>query len=164
VTETRNRALLLAGWNLGKAVEMAMAVEEMGAARYQALASKWESTEKLRALFSRLAADEVAHGEGVRSLLAGATSRSGSASALDEECLKAIAHDHLFAEDGGALSGIENLAVPQQVLEKILKFENATLHFYRGLRDVLGPSPTLDQMITEEKRHAVEIMRAMHES
>jgi hypothetical protein len=48
--------------------------------------------------------------------------------------------------------------------ERVLKFENATLHFYRGLRDVLGASPTLDVMIGEEKRHAVEVMRAISDA
>jgi hypothetical protein len=162
--DTRDRALLLGGWNLRKAVELAIVIEDIGAERYRRLSRKWEATENLRALFARLADEEDGHCEGARALLDDASAhRSDPASQLDEDCLKAIAHDHLFAEDGGALGGIESLAGEQQVLEKILKFENATLHFYRGLRDVLGPSSTLDRMIAEEKRHAVEIMRAMGE-
>jgi rubrerythrin len=153
-------SLLLAGWNQRKAVELAITIEEMGAAIYRALESKWQGNDGLRALFARLAQDEVGHERGLRTLLA-SVAPEREASELDGECLKAIAHGFFQSREGWALSGIEVLASEAQVLEKVLKFENSTLHFYRALKDVLGASPALDEMIAEEKRHVVEILRAL---
>jgi rubrerythrin len=153
-------SLVLAGWNQRKAVELAITVEAMGAALYRALERRWEGNDGLRALFAKLAEDEVAHERDLRALLASA-SLEREASELDEECLKAIAHGFFHSREGWALTGIEELASEEQVLEKVLRFENSTLHFYRGLKDVLGASPTLDEMIAEEKRHAVELLRAL---
>jgi rubrerythrin len=153
-------SLVLAGWNQRKAVELAITIEEMGAAIYRSLEARWRDHDGLRTLFARLAEDEVAHERGLRTLLA-STALERAASALDEECLKAIALGFFQSREGWALTGIEELASEEQVLEKVLKFENSTLHFYRGLKDVLGTSPALDEMITEEKRHAVELLRAL---
>ena len=162
MSERWKKGLLAAGWNLRKAVELALDIEEMAAELYRELARKWEDTESLRALFAKLADDEVAHQDGFRDLLAGVELRERQgASPLDGECLKAIAHGCFFAEERGVLSGIENAAGREQVLDKVLKFENATILYYRGLKDVLGASPTLEAMIAQEKRHAIEVMRAM---
>jgi rubrerythrin len=155
------KSLMLAGWNQRKAVELAIAIEDRGAEAYRALAGKWESSDSLRTLFARLEGEEVAHREGLQHLLSGHAGAPDASKDLDAECLQAVAHGFFVSDEGFALSGIEKLTDRGQVLEKILKFENATLHFYRGLRDLLGPSPALDQMIAEEKQHGIAVMRAM---
>ncbi len=160
--ENWKKGLLAAGWNLRKAVELAIEIEEMGTELYRELARKWESNADLRDLFTQLGKEEVAHREGFRTILSTVDTRSNDAvDKLDEECLKAIAHTSFFSEESGALKDIENLPTVEQVLDKVLKFEKATLLYYRGLKDVLGASPVLDVMIAEEKRHTVDVMRAM---
>jgi rubrerythrin len=160
MNEQWRKGLLAAGWDLRKAVELAIGVEERGAVLYRDLAKKWESNAGLRDLFTRLATEEVGHREGFLTLLSSIGARTNDA-VLDEACLKAIAHVSFFSEESGALKEIANLASPGQVLDKVLKFEKATLHYYQGLKDVLGANPPLDFMIAEEKRHTVEVMRAM---
>ena len=165
MSEQWKKGLLAAGWNLRKAVELAIAIEEMGTELYRRLGRKWESNADLQDLFTRLAMEEVAHGEVLRTLLfIVGTPRTNPVDDLDEESLKAIAHASFFFEKGGALKGIEDLPTPEQVLDKVLKFEKSTLLYYRGLKDVLGASPTLDGIIAEEKRHTVDVMRALEGS
>ncbi len=160
--ENWKKGLLAAGWNLRKAVELAIEIEEMGTELYRGLARKWESNADLRDLFTQLVNEEVAHREGFRTILSSVdTRRNDAVDKLDEECLKAIAHTSFFSEESGALKDIENLPTVEQVLDKVLKFEKATLLYYRGLKDVLGASPALDVMIAEEKRHTVDVMHAM---
>jgi rubrerythrin len=165
MSEQWKKGLLAAGWNLRKAVELAIAIEEMGTELYRRLGRKWESNADLQGLFTRLAMEEVAHREVLRTLLSTVgTPRTNPVDDLDEKSLKAIAHASFFFEKGGALKGIEDLPTPEQVLDKVLKFEKSTLLYYRGLKDVLGASSTLDGIIAEEKRHTVDVMRALEGS
>ena len=66
-----NESLLAHPWNLRRAVELAIIIEDMGMEFYQGLAMKWQSDEDLRALFSQLAKEQVAHGDGLRAILSG---------------------------------------------------------------------------------------------
>lgn len=152
------KTLVGAGWSVRKAVELAAAIEERGEQTYRALAQRWAGAEGIRTLFEQFAGEEAAHGAGIRKLLA--TAPAEPASALDTETLRGIAHG-FFSDEGWALGGIEQLDDRRQILGKVLRFENATLHFYRGLQDVLGASPTLAALIAEEKRHVVELLRAV---
>jgi rubrerythrin len=154
------KGLLAAGWNVHAAVELAIEVEEMGKATYDALASKWDSTPVLRDLFTRLAFEEVAHEEGLRTLLARLDPRRAE-SGLDVESLRSIAHASFFSSEGGPLGGLEKLSSAREILEAVLKFENGTTLYYRGLRDVLGASETLDLLVAEEVLHSAEITRAL---
>jgi len=158
--EQWKKGLLAAGWDLRKAVELAIGIEERGTVLYRGMAKKWESNASLRDLFIQLAQEEAAHREGFLTLISSLGTRTNDA-VLDEACLKAIAHVSFFSEESGALKEIANVASPGQVLDEVLKFERATLHYYRGLKDVIGANPTLDVMIAEEKRHTVAVMRAM---
>jgi len=159
--EQWKKGLLAAGWNLRKAIELAVHIEEVGTELYRELARKRESDASLRHLFETLAKDEVAHRKGFQALLAsvGTARKDG----MDEECLKAIAHACFFSEHSGALNRIENLTSREEILDKVSKFERGTLLYFRGLNDVLGPCPALDTMIAEEKRHTVAVMHAITE-
>ncbi len=158
MSERWKKGLLAAGWNVRKAVELAVAIEEMGAEMYRSLARRWEANESLRTLFTRLADEEGAHRDGFQALLSSVgMRRRDAASELDEECLRAIA---LGCLESGAFDDIDELVEREQVLDRVSKFENYTLLYYRGLKDVLGTNPVLDTMIAEEKRHAVDVMRA----
>ncbi|HEX7623818.1 MAG TPA: ferritin family protein [Anaeromyxobacteraceae bacterium] len=160
--EQWRKGLFAAGWDLRKAVELAIGIEERGTELYRGLAKKWQANASLRELFTRLAQEEVAHREEFLALFSSIATRTSDA-VLDEACLKAIAHVSFFSEESGALKEIGNLASPGQVLDKVLKFERATLHYYLGLKDVMGANPTLDAMIAEERRHTVEVLRAMED-
>ena len=134
----------------------------MGQHLYRALARRWESDPTLRALFAQLASEEVTHREALRVLLARIGTRR-TEDELDGEALQAIAHVAFFSTETGALGGIETMATPRQVLEAVLGFENSTVLYYRGLRDVLGPSATIDTLIAEEKQHTAGVVRAIQD-
>jgi hypothetical protein len=92
MTERWKKGLLAAGWNLRKAVELAVRIEDMGRELYLALAAKWDSNASLGAPFTQLASDEVAHGEAFEALLSTlGKPRRRAVDLLDEECLRAIA-------------------------------------------------------------------------
>jgi hypothetical protein len=160
MSEPWKKGLLAAGWNLRTAVELAIEVEEMGKRLYGELAARWGSDPVLQGLFSQLASEEVSHQEALRVLLAG-VGRQRSEAELDDVSLRAIAHASFFSSEGGALAGIERLSTRRQVLETVLKFERGSVLYFRGLRDVLGPSATLDSVIAEEKRHTASVKRAI---
>ena len=162
MSEGWKKGLLAAGWNPRRAVQLAVRIEEMGSELYRGLATRWESSPNLRGLFASLATDEVAHRERFRALLATAGgSREDPGALLDEECLMAIASTSFFSEESGALGEIARLTTEEQVLDKVFQFEKVTLLYYRGLRDVLGASPTLDAIIAEEKQHTIDVLHAM---
>jgi hypothetical protein len=159
--EPWEKGLLAPGWTLRRAVELAIVVEETGNRLYLDLAAKWSSRPELRELFTRLAGEEVAHREGLRSLLAGAAAERSEAQ-LNDDSLKAIAQASFFGESG-ALGVIRELSAPPKILEAVLGFEVGTVLYYRGLRDVLGPNATLDAIIKEERRHTATVMRALQD-
>jgi rubrerythrin len=162
VSDRWKKGLLAAGWTLRTAVELAIQVEEMGQHLYRALARRWESDPTLRALFTQLASEEATHRAGLRVLLAKVGTKRTEDDLAGED-LQAIAHVAFFSTATGALGGIETLATPRQVLEAVLGFENSTVLYYRALRDVLGPSATIDTLIAEEKRHTASALRAIQE-
>lgn len=154
------KGLLAPGWNVYKAVELAVEVEEMGRSVYGALAWRWDSDATLRNLFRRLAREEFAHQEGLEALL-DQVDATRCDTQLDLEALRSIAHAAFFSREGGALGLLAQLSSPEEVLEAVLRFERGTTLYYRGLRDVLGPSYTLDLLIAEERRHADEVAREL---
>jgi rubrerythrin len=154
------KGLLAAGWNVYKAVELAIEVEEMGRSVYGAFAWRWDSDAALRNLFRRLSREELAHQEGLEALL-DEVDATRSDTQLDLESLQSIARAAFFSSEGGALGLLEQLSSPESVLEAVLRFERGTTLYYRGLRDVLGPSYTLDLLIAEELRHADEVAREL---
>lgn len=154
------KGLLAAGWNVHRAIELAIEVETMGEATYRRLARRWESEPALRALLGRLASEEVGHRWDLEQLLDD-LDVTGSASSLGAEALRALAHETFFSRKGGPLGDLEWLESPAEVLETVLRFERGTTLYYRGLRDVVGPSCALDLLIAEEVRHAEELAREL---
>ena len=160
MSEQWTKGLLAAGWTVRAAVELALNVERTAHRLYRDLAARWEGDAVLRRLFTYVASEETAHEADLARLLEGIDAER-SATELHGDALRAIARTAFFSPESGLLREIECASGPLQVLELLLRFENATAMYYRGLRDVLGPGPILDAMIAEEHQHAATLRRAI---
>jgi rubrerythrin len=143
---------------LRKAIELAVATEELGARHYQELAKKFAGQGEVASVFEHLAEDEVSHEAQFRALLKEVPEDKQVAG--DDESgllLRAAATSQFF--DKKALE--ENIETPADALAKALAFERSTLFYYQSIRDVLGESPQLDEMIQAEKSHVTTLMKVI---
>ena len=144
-------------WDLRKALELALAVEGMGTDLYRGLAEAFEADDDLRALFRRLADEEVSHADTFRALLATVgRGPSGAVDALLGDRLHLIA-SAAFGDGPARTDGAA--PTPDEVLQHALAFEKATLRFYFGLRRAIGASAALDALVAEERRHVLSLRR-----
>ncbi len=143
---------------LRKAIEIAVATEELGAKRYQELAKKWAGEAEVASLFQRLAEDEASHEAQFRALLKQVP--EGKKDLGDDEnglLLRAAATAQFL--DKKALE--EAVETPVDALAKALAFERSTLFYYQSIKEVLGESPQLEEMIQAEKAHVTALMKVI---
>lgn len=151
----------MANLTLRRAIEMAVATEELGAAHYRAIADKFTSEPVVAEVFLRLAEDEVAHEAQFRELLNEVPAEQNTVG-HDEAglLLRAAATSQFF--DKEALADTAGIKSPADALAKALAFERSTLFYYQSLRDVLGESsPQLQEMIEAEKAHLTTLMKVI---
>jgi len=160
MSEQWRKGLLAAGWTTRAAVELALDVERTAQRLYRELAARWEHDPVLRRLFAYVAAEEAGHEADLVKLRDGLGPERSEAE-LRGDALAAIARAAFFSPDAGLLADVERASGPVQVLQLLLRFENGTAMYYRGLRDVLGRSAILDAMIAEEQQHAATVRRAL---
>jgi rubrerythrin len=143
-----------------KAVQFAVATENVGAQTYTELAEKFSDRKELSEAFSLLAADERGHGAQFRALLDKLPTQD-HAPADDEQAqyLRAMASSEFFTGEDGLAAVLEKIGSVDEALRHVLGFEKASLGFYQALRDVLGPQEALDAIIAAEKQHVVRVMK-----
>lgn len=163
MSEHREKGFFAARWTVRAAVELAIHVEGVAERLYRELARRWEHDPALQRLFTHVANEERDHAADLRKLLAGAGAPWRDAE-LDRRALGVIARTALSWAESGFLGGIELASSPTKVLEAVLGFERATALYYRGLRDVLGPSAILDATIAVEERHVAAVGGAIDAS
>jgi rubrerythrin len=144
------------------AVELAIAVEEMGGRFYAHLAKKLEQDRELRELFARLAADEREHQQQFAALLSALS--GGGKPTLNEEhqaYRRAEALNEFFGAKGGPFARRDDIRTPRDALHKALELERMTLAYYQALREVLGHSDAIEALIAAETRHVENVTRAL---
>jgi len=142
-----------------KAIEFAVATEEMGAKAYCQLAEKFSEKEEMSAAFSLLAKDEAAHKARFQTVLDQTPLEETAVRDNDESgYLRAMAMSEFFAGDEGLIRRLEAAESLQETLLLVLGFEKATFGYYRAVKDVLGGSEVLDSIIRAEKGHIMRLM------
>lgn len=145
---------------LRKAIEMAVATEELGAKYYSEIAGKFSDETEVANVFQQLAADEEAHETQFRRLLDEVPAEKNQVGEDDAGLLlRAAATSQFF--DKKALADIAEIASPADALAKALAFERSTLFYYQSLKEILGESAQLQNMIDAEKDHMTTLMRVI---
>jgi rubrerythrin len=143
---------------LRKAIEVAVATEELGAKYYQEIAKKFSGEKEVVEVFGQLAEDEVAHESQFKKLLDEVPpDEVGSSDA--GLLLRAAATSQFF--DQKALEDTAEIKSATDALAKALAFERSTLFYYQSLQDVLGKSAQLQKLIDAEKSHVTTLMKVI---
>ncbi|MFC1596838.1 ferritin family protein [Planctomycetota bacterium] len=145
-----------------KAVQFAVATEDMGERTYSALAKKFLDDIALCATFSRLAEDEKRHRANFQALL-DKLPADDDVWTDDERYryLSAMSRSAFFADEEGLTAALNNIRSVDDALAHALEFEKATLGYYVALQDVLGQQEPLSTIIEAEKRHVIAPMKAI---
>jgi rubrerythrin len=143
-----------------KAIEFAVATEQMGERAYKKLAEKFAQNAELKELFESLAEDEQGHASQFRSLLDFVPADDDILSDQEKSrYLSAMATSKYFRGEGGLAGSLEDVTTVEDALVRVFGFEKATLSFYLAVRDVLGQNPVLDALIAVERGHVSRLMK-----
>ena len=143
-------------------VRFAVATEDLGEQFYRQMAAKFDG-EELKSLFHRLANDEADHKKRFVKLLSSAEAedREGEPEVERKELLQAMSMNDFFSQSRGPFSNLEEVETVKDALERAFGFEKAAVSFYQAVQDVLGPNQTIAELVEEEKKHVVAIMKVM---
>ena len=141
-------------------VQVAIEAEVRGAELYRDLATRFAAEAEGREVFTTLARDEDGHQVQFRALqsklLAGEQAALGSEQG---QYLTALAAAERLLAGSGLTAQPERIGSTRDALERAYALERATLLYYHGMRDTLGPSEVLNAIIQAEKGHLVQVMR-----
>src|SRR5512138_3937351 len=150
----------MAVFEAGDIVEVAVRIEENGENFYR-YAVQLAAKEEVKALFQRLADEEVKHRQTFAKILAG-MDRSLPPEGYDGE-YAAYLHDYVdnrlvFKADAfaGELAKIRNEA---SALDFAIQRELDSIHYYREMREMLPADrcAAIDRIIAEEKEHFIRL-------
>ncbi len=137
-----------------QAIEIAMKAEELAAKFYAQLAKKFGNNAELKSLLEQLARDEIDHRKQFGDLLNIEPGRSVSISDEHYDFLKQIDISRHFDQ-------MENVGDVEEkdILNQAYEFEKETVLFYHGIKDIVGESKELDEIIKMEKSHMTQILK-----
>lgn len=142
-----------------KAVELAIQTEELGTKFYQRVAKKFEAQPETAETFRRLSEDEKAHAARFRSILEKTPEDPPAVQAAPDrlDYLRAITVSEVFK--GSTFRDLfERVESMEDALGVAIDFEKATLLIYLALEAVVGPSESVEAVITEERGHLVRLL------
>ena len=145
---------------LKRAMDLAVATEDMGAQVYGRLAEKFADQKEVAEVFSILAGDEKAHSVQFQALRNKVAAEDRTIS--DDEggdYLRAMAMSEFFRGDTGLISRLEEAKGVDEALICVLEFEKATLGYYVAVKDVVGASKELDNIMQAEKSHITRLVK-----
>ena len=147
-------------WNLRKAIELAITTEQMGADFYARLERKFGDQPELKEVFARLVKDEKAHEAQFKAILDRLPDDVDQKRDYEQwQFLRATAISEFFRED--AFKDTDRIDSIENALGRALSFEKSTLQYYQAIRDLIGASPQLDDIIEAERGHVVGLMRVI---
>lgn len=146
---------------LKKAVEFAIKTEELGAMAYAKLARKFSDEKNLEDIFQVLAREEVAHGKAFSAMLSKVPDVEESEGEERWQYLRAMSISHFFGGKGGLLKAADKIKTREDALIRAIGLEKATLQYYEAMKDILEDSSVIESIIRAEKRHVINLMRAL---
>ncbi len=147
----------MAIFGAAQALEMAVNIEENGAAFYASAAERATDGE-LRELFTELASREEAHRQVFESMAERLEPASGPrrSDVGDYASFLEVALDHaVFSGQDKALRMAEQADTRSEALRAAMGFEKDTMLFYYDLREMVAKKDreTISKVIQEEKQH-----------
>jgi rubrerythrin len=147
-------------FTLREAVELAITTEQLGTHLYDGMQQKFADDNNLREIFAQLAADEKAHEAQFKSILKQIPEDKPEDQRYElYQFLRATAISEFFRSD--SFKDIGKLKDAADVLGRVFAFEKATHQYYQAIRDVIGESSQLDDIIKAERNHVVTLMRVI---
>jgi rubrerythrin len=150
---------MLKDLSLKGAVEFAIKTEEVGQKIYQKLAKRFEDNEELHEIFSVLARDEEMHRKQFENLLDKVPEDKAKMGAERFQYLRAMSISAFYRGDGRLSSAVDDIDSREDALERALRLEKDTLHYYQAMKEVLGDNEVLDEIIEVEKSHVQTIVK-----
>ena len=142
---------------LRKAVELAITTEQLGAHFYARMERKFADNNELREIFAQLAEDEKAHEAQFKAILKQVPEDKPEDQHYElYQFLRATAISEFFRSD--SFKDIDEIKDGAEALSRALAFEKATHQYYQAIRDVIGESSQLDDIIKAERNHVVTLM------
>jgi rubrerythrin len=147
-------------FTLHDALQIAVMTEQLGAKVYTRFAKRFADDKGIAEVFTKLAGEEQFHERYFQSLLDQnpRTEKEVGRFGVDEY-LRATAISEFFGKD--AMNKLKEVATPGEALAQAVRLEKATLLFYHALRDNLGASTALDELINAEKSHLTTLMKVV---
>lgn len=136
------------------AIEIAMKAEELGAKFYGNLAKKFSDKPDLKETLEQLAKDEVDHRKQFGDLLNIEPGRKVTVPEEHYDFLKQIDISKYFDN----MKDVEDVD-EKEILTQAYEFEKETVLFYHGIKDVVGDSKELDEIIKMEKTHMNKLLK-----
>jgi len=146
---------------LRKAIEFAIAVEQMGNECYERLARRFKDDKEISEVFAVLARDEIAHEKQLQKLLESVPAEEPQGYAEKYGYLRAMSLSEFFSSREGLTRALESIETREDALQRAFELERSAVGYYTALKDVLGENPILDEIIHMEKEHMVAVMRYM---
>jgi rubrerythrin len=148
----------MAEMTLRKALEKAVATEAQGERYYKHMAETFADNLAVATVFEQLAADESEHEAQFKRLLDSVPADQGTGE--DGEALLRAAFT-IDSFDDKKMEDFADVKTPADALARALAFEKSTLFYYQSLKDVIGESAELDQLIAAEKQHVTSLMKVV---
>lgn len=142
-----------------QAIEFAVNTEELGERFYQQLAFRFSDQPELRELFELLGKEEVVHAAQFKKLLDGLPPDEGVSTGPEFQYLRAMSLSQFFMGEEGLRKLARKIESRNEALGIAFELEKATVQFYTALREVIGESDALDQVIEAEKAHLMKVMQ-----
>ncbi|MCK5127219.1 MAG: hypothetical protein KAR42_13275 [candidate division Zixibacteria bacterium] len=146
---------------LRKAIELAVVTEQLGVEYYTRMERKFSDDSQLKEIFGRLVKDEKSHEAQFKKILE-KTEEDDKLQAQYEkyQFLRATAiSTHLRKED--FTEKAEKIDSAADALGHALAFEKSTLQYYQAMKDILGESSQLQEIIDAEKQHVVALFKVI---
>jgi rubrerythrin len=140
--------------NIKQAIEIAMKAEELGAKFYAKLAKKFENNEDLKAMLEQLARDEIDHKKQFAELLNLEPNKTINVADEHYDFLKQIDISKHFDQ----MANVDDVQ-EKDILNNAYEFEKESVLFYHGIKDIVGESKELDEIIKMEKAHMTQILK-----
>jgi rubrerythrin len=146
---------------LSSLVELAIATEQLGAKFYRDLARRFSEDAVLGALFEQLALEEEQHEDHFAQLRDTLLPAVHEIDGGQQRYLQAMAVSQFFTLRSGPFEDVEFILDDLDGLRHALDFEKSTLGFYHAVREVLGPSEVIDELVATERGHVMRIVDVM---
>lgn len=151
---------MLAEPTLRNSIELAIETEKIGAKYYQELTERFSNEPGIKDIFAQLARDEKVHEQQFSELLQSLTGE-GKIDQKQQAYLKAASVSEFFKND--TFKGIAKVESPEEVMRRAFNFEKSTLFFYSALKEIIGESKQLDEIIEAEKLHVTNLLAVILE-